>query len=148
MLVRLRSNKNILNNNTCIDNFSTTNLNRTNDLRYRNHMHSMSECFAGNNRLMKRGIACKSESTIKSTSRDNVKQSSLMFHGENYFKKQFVPILNKINYNNCNKNSKEKFLRYIESNLKQTRKLYVENHISCLRGNRQKLRKSYNPQKT
>ena len=151
MLLRLRSNKNIMNNNTCLDNLSTSNLNRTNDIKYRKHIHSMSECFVNNNKLMKRGIACKSESTLKSISRDNVKQASLMFQGENYFKKQFMPILNKINcnnYNNNNKNAKEKFLKYIERNLKQSRKLYVQNNISSSRGNRQKIRKSYDPQQT
>ena len=72
----------------------------------------------------------------------------IMISGGNYFTKQCTPKTKHIdiNFNTPPKDKKEIYLRYIEKNLKQSRKLYIQNNFSCSRGDRQKKRKLYNPQ--
>lgn len=139
-----------------LESISISNSPRMNLIRFKKLMHNISGCSSSSIKLGQKQTDCKNyNSSKKKTNNNNNKEnhfikSPLKIVGEKCYINQQTSKIRTIqkNVNNINdmkKQQKKRYLQYIEGNLKESRKLYIQNNISCLRGNRQIMRFSYNP---
>ena len=136
-----------------LESISISNSPRMNLIRFKKLMHNISGYNSSSIKLGQKQTDCKNYNSSKKKNNNKENhfiKSPLKVVGEKCYINRQTPkvrtIQNNVNIiNDMKKQQKERYLQYIEGNLKESRKLYIQNNISCLRGNRQKMRFTYNP---